>query len=157
MFSYQINMRKISKPGLKIKGIASIVIDDIMSIDGFKIIEGSNGLFVSVPNHKGTVMEEGVKVDKYFDDVRFIGEEGISFSQELKNAILDSYHSSKPAKDSSPTESRAAAANAHVKKAKPKKQVEESIQEEEEEEEEVVETPKSKAPSRTRKPIWDFG
>ena len=52
MFSYNIQVRKINKPGLKIKAVASIIIDDIMSIDGFKIIEGSKGLFVSVPNHK---------------------------------------------------------------------------------------------------------
>ena len=53
MFSYEINLRKISNPNLKIKAVASVVIDGIMSVDGFKVINGSKGLFVSVPNHKG--------------------------------------------------------------------------------------------------------
>lgn len=98
MFSYTVNVRKINSAS-KLKGIASIVIDDIMEIDGFKIIEGSNGLFVSVPSHKGTILEDGQKVEKYFDDIRFKNENGASFSKELKDSILNSYASS-PVADS---------------------------------------------------------
>ena len=69
MFSYEIRIRRITNPNIKIKAVASLIVDGVMSIEGFKIINGSKGLFVSVPNHKGTIMEDGVKVDKYFDDV----------------------------------------------------------------------------------------
>lgn len=144
MFSYEVNLRKINKPGLKIKGVASIIIDGVMSIDGFKIIEGSKGLFVSVPNHKGSVMEDGVKVDKYFDDVRFLGEEGTLFGQELKEAILSEYRSGGSSYTPS---SRGEAAAAHSKAAKKP------------EPQEDTEEPQKKAsskPNRTRKPIWDF-
>ena len=148
MFSYNIQVRKINKPGLKIKAVASIIIDDIMSIDGFKIIEGSKGLFVSVPNHKGTIMEDGVKVEKYFDDVRFLGEEGNTFSQELKTAIMEAYNSSGSNEDH--TQQRASAAAAHKKAAaKPKPKAETSTDDTEDE-------PKSTKPDRTRKPIWNF-
>ena len=91
MFSYRVKVRKINSP--KLKGVASLVIDDILEIDGFKIIEGSKGLFVSVPSHKGTVMEDGVKVEKYFDDVRFPGEQGLDVSKEIKDSILSEYNS----------------------------------------------------------------
>ena len=145
MFSYEINLRKINKPGLKIKGVASIVIDGVMSVDGFKIIEGSKGLFVSVPNHKGSVMEDGVKVDKYFDDVRFLGEEGVLFGQELKEAILSDYRNGNTS--SRPSPSRGEAASAHSKAVKKSEPVEDSAESEQK--------PASK-PDRTRKPIWDF-
>jgi len=91
MFSYSVNVRRINSSS-SFKGIASVVIEGIMEIDGFKIINGRNGLFVSVPSHKGEIMEDGVKVEKYFDDVRFKGEEGLGFANELKQAILAAYN-----------------------------------------------------------------
>ena len=39
-----------------------------------------------------TVMEDGIKVEKYFDDIRFPGEVGQEFSNELKAAILNAYN-----------------------------------------------------------------
>ena len=149
MFSYEINLRKITKPGLKIKAVASIIIDGFMSVDGFKVIEGSKGLFVSVPNHKGTVMEEGIKVDKYFDDVRFIGEEGISFGQELKEAILAEYRNGASSSYTPPSRGQAASAHAKPKASQPK-EIEETKQDQDSSPKQVS------APNRARKPIWDF-
>lgn len=146
MFSYEVTLRRI-KSQSKMRGIASVTIDGIMTIDGFKVIEGSNGYFVSVPNHKGTIMEDGVKVEKYFDDIRFPGEEGLAFSQELKTAILNEYNNGG---GSSESPSRGSAAAAHAKKAAPKKQDEDSSSEKEESSE------KPSTPNRSRKPIWDF-
>ena len=143
MFSYEIKIRRITKPNLKIKAVASLLIDGIMSIEGFKVIDGSKGLFVSVPNHKGTIMEDGVKVDKYFDDVRFIGEEGISISQEIKDAILKAYNSSS---SSDVPRVKAAVAHTQTVKTKPSQGEVDSS----------VEAPQKKAPDRTRKPIWNF-
>lgn len=145
MFSYEINLRKISNPNLKIKAVASVVIDGIMSVDGFKVINGSKGLFVSVPNHKGSIMEDGVKVDKYFDDVRFLGEEGNAIAQEIKSSILDAYNS-----DSTSTPSRAKTAAAHNKTSKPAPAPDTSP------EDTVQDSSSKKAPDRTRKPIWNF-
>lgn len=131
MFSYSIKLRKINSP--KLKGVASIVLDNIMEIDGFKVIEGSKGLFVSVPSHKGTVVEEGQKVEKYFDDVRFPGEQGQEFSEELKKAILDEYNSDKPSYNQS--RSNTAQKVTEARETSTNKQP-------------------SSAPPRSRKPLW---
>lgn len=91
MFSYSVNVRRINSTS-NFKGVASIVIEGLMEIDGFKIINGRNGLFVSMPSHKGEIVEDGVKVEKYFDDIRFRGEEGLALSNEIKQAILSAYN-----------------------------------------------------------------
>lgn len=145
MFSYEINLRKISNPNLKIKAVASVVIDGIMSVDGFKVINGSKGLFVSVPNHKGSIMEDGVKVDKYFDDVRFLGEEGNAIAQEIKSSILDAYNSG-----GGSTPDRAKAAAAHSKVSKPAPTSDSSS------EDATQDSSPKKGPDRKRKPIWNF-
>ena len=36
----------------KMKGSASVIIDDCFKITGIKIIEGTNGLFLSMPSRK---------------------------------------------------------------------------------------------------------
>ena len=136
MFSYDVKVRKINSTS-NLKAFVTLVIEGILEVDGFKVIDGKNGLFVSVPSHKGTVMEDGVKVDKYFDDVRFIGEPGTEFSNEVKTAILNAYNnSSTTSSSSSPTQSEAV-------KAKATAQKQDTSSNEE-------------GPSRTRKPLWGF-
>lgn len=139
MFSYSIRVRRINSP--KLKAVATVTVEDLMEIDGFKIINGSKGLFVSVPSHKGTVQEDGVSVEKYFDDVRFPGEAGKEFGDELKQAILTAYHndSDSPQQSSSSKpkeEKRASAAAAHSKVQQPAK--------------------KDSKPPRERKPLWGY-
>lgn len=135
MFSYRIKVRKINSA--KLKGVASLVIDDVIEIDGFKIIDGSKGLFVSVPSHKGTIMEDGVKVEKYFDDVRFPGEQAQEVGNEIKQAILAEYNSA-----SDPLASNASQSNA-VKA----KQTAAAT---------VTSSSKDSSPPRSRKPLWGF-
>jgi DNA-binding cell septation regulator SpoVG len=135
MFSYRIKVRKINSA--KLKGVASLVIDDVIEIDGFKIIDGSKGLFVSVPSHKGTIMEDGVKVEKYFDDVRFPGEQAQEVGNEIKQAILAEYNSA-----SDPLASNASQSNA-VKA----KQTAASN---------ATSSSKDSSPPRDRKPLWGF-
>ena len=136
MFSYSIRVRRINSP--KLKAVAVVTIEDLMDIEGFKIINGSKGLFVSVPSHKGTVQEDGVSVEKYFDDIRFPGEAGKEFGDELKAAILKAYHSdSNSAAPSKPKEEvRASTASAHSKVQQSSK--------------------KDSKPPRERKPLWGY-
>lgn len=136
MFSYKIKIRKINNPNSKLKAFVSIIIDDIMEIDGFKIINGVNGLFVSVPNHKGTVAENGVQVEKYFDDLRFLGEAGIAFAQEMKNMIIQEYNETSVSV--AEPESRATAVKAHKTTAP------------------APDTSDSSEPERKKKPLWGF-
>ena len=133
MFSYSFKIRKLNTQS-KLKAFVSIVIDDIMEVDGFKIIDGSNGLFVSAPSHKGTVMEDGVKVEKYFDDVRFVGEEGIATFNEIKQAIIAQYNSGGQLSQESQSTQRAAAAKAQASVSKPK----------------------SSKPTSRKEPLWGF-
>lgn len=132
MFSYDIKVRKINSAS-NLKAFVTLVIEGILEVEGFKVINGKNGLFVSVPSHKGSVMEDGIKVDKYFDDVRFIGEPGIEFSNELKSAILQAYNG-------------ASSADLKTNQAEAVKAKTSNVTKENE----------SDAPERTRKPLWGF-
>ena len=44
------------RPGDSIKGTASVNINGAFAIRGVKIIEGSNGLFVSMPSYKACLL-----------------------------------------------------------------------------------------------------
>jgi len=154
MFSFSVNVRRINS-STNFKGVASIIIDNLMEIDGFKIINGRNGLFVSMPSHKGEIMEDGVKVEKYFDDIRFKGEEGLQVSADIKQAILNAYNNAGSASGSP--------ADVLASKAPPKRQ---------EVDEEATAARKSTAASakasaatteaekststRERKPLWGY-
>lgn len=47
-----VNVHKIEKEGSRMKGIASIVLDDSFAIHDIRIIEGDNGLFIAMPSRK---------------------------------------------------------------------------------------------------------
>ena len=69
-----------------------MILDEVMEVQGFRIIEGSKGLFVSPPQHKGKTKDEsGNEVDTWFDDVRFLGENSEEVSKEIKQSILDTF------------------------------------------------------------------
>ena len=130
--NYEVDVRRINSA--KLKGVATVTIEGLMQIDGFKIIEGSNGLFVSVPSHKGTIVEDGVKVEKYFDDVRFPTDEGKEFAVELKDTILAAFNGSSPSQEQTTTQSTAV--KKRQESAPPQKRQ------------------NSSAPPRSRKPLW---
>ena len=47
-----VNVRKISKEGSRMKGIASVVLDDSFAVHDIRIIEGDNGPFIAMPSRK---------------------------------------------------------------------------------------------------------
>lgn len=47
-----VNVRKIEKEGSRMKGIASVVLDDSFAIHDIRVIEGDNGLFIAMPSRK---------------------------------------------------------------------------------------------------------
>ena len=55
-------IHKLSDSNSKIKGFMDITFDETITVKGFKVVEGKNGLFVSLPSTKTK--------DKYYDDVR---------------------------------------------------------------------------------------
>lgn len=50
-----VNVRKIEKEDSRMKGIASVLIDDCFAIHDIRIIEGDNGLFIAMPSRKTAV------------------------------------------------------------------------------------------------------
>ena len=47
-----VNIRKVEKEDSRMKGIASILIDDCFAVHDIRIIEGDNGLFIAMPSRK---------------------------------------------------------------------------------------------------------
>ena len=47
-----VNVRKIEKEGSRMKGIASVLIDDSFAVHDIRIIEGDKGLFIAMPSRK---------------------------------------------------------------------------------------------------------
>ena len=47
-----VTVRKIDKENSRMKGIASVLIDDCFAIRDIRIIEGNEGLFIAMPSRK---------------------------------------------------------------------------------------------------------
>ena len=47
-----VNVRKVEKEGSRMKGKASILLDDSFAIHDIRIIEGDNGLFIAMPSRQ---------------------------------------------------------------------------------------------------------
>ena len=79
-----VNVKKIEKENSRLKGIASIVIDDSMAIHNIRIIQGDERLFVAMPSYKSK--------EKYFDFVHPINKETREY---LDTTILKEYEGTK--------------------------------------------------------------
>ena len=47
-----VNVRKIEKENSRMRGIASVLLDDAFAVHDIRIIEGDNGLFIAMPSRK---------------------------------------------------------------------------------------------------------
>lgn len=47
-----VNVRRIEKENSRMKGIASVLIDDSFAVHDIRIIEGDNGIFIAMPSRK---------------------------------------------------------------------------------------------------------
>jgi stage V sporulation protein G len=47
-----VNVRRIDKENSRMKGIASVLLDDCFAIHDIRIIEGDNGMFIAMPSRK---------------------------------------------------------------------------------------------------------
>ena len=79
-----VNVRKIEKENSRMKGIASILLDDLIAIHDIRIINGDNGLFVAMPSRK-------TATGGYRDIVHPITPEGRKL---IETAIIDQYNKS---------------------------------------------------------------
>ena len=47
-----VNVRKVESETNRLKGVASVLIDDCFAVHDIRIIEGDNGLFIAMPSRK---------------------------------------------------------------------------------------------------------
>ena len=47
-----VKVKKIDKENSRMKGIASVVLDECFAVHDIRIIEGDNGLFIAMPSRK---------------------------------------------------------------------------------------------------------
>ena len=76
-----VTVRKIEKEGSRMRGIASILLDDSFAVHDIRIIEGDNGLFIAMPSRK-------TATGGYRDIVHPINPET---RKEFEDAILEAY------------------------------------------------------------------
>ena len=89
MFSYKVKVYPIQNPKTKIVAYASLVIEEVFEVTGFKIFNGTNGYFVKPPQHKGKNKEGG---DEWYDDVRFIGETAKDIREEVYAGVINAFN-----------------------------------------------------------------
>ena len=118
MFSYTINVNALKAPVGKIMGFATLIIDETLEVHGFRIINGSKGLFVSPPQHKGKWKNPETKQEeeKWYNDVNFVGDSYEAARDEVYGAIITEYEK---AKGSSSKGEAASAQQAENAKSKP--------------------------------------
>jgi DNA-binding cell septation regulator SpoVG len=104
MFSYTIKTYPVKNPKSKIVAYASLVIENVFEVTGFKIFNGSNGLFVKPPQHKGK-NKDGE--DEWYDDARFVGEQSKEVREEIFTAMVQAYNTN------AANSSRSTTANLH--------------------------------------------
>ena len=75
-----VNVRKINKEGSRMKGIASVLLDDCFAVHDIRIIEGDNGLFIAMPSRKTAA--------GYRDTAHPINAET---REKIQKAILEAY------------------------------------------------------------------
>ena len=89
-----VNVRKIEKEGSRMKGIASVLLDDCFAIHDIRIIEGDNGLFIAMPSRK-------TATGGYRDIAHPINPETRALFEE---AILDGYNNAEEAESTEEVE-----------------------------------------------------
>lgn len=77
-----VNVRKVEKENSRFKGIASVLIDDNFAVHDIRIIEGDNGLFITMPSRK-------TATGGYRDIIHPINPETRDM---FENAILEEYN-----------------------------------------------------------------
>jgi stage V sporulation protein G len=76
-----VKIRKVERENSRMKGIASVVIDDAIAIHDIRIIEGDSNLFIAMPSRKTPAGE-------YRDIVHPINQEVRTM---FEKEILDAY------------------------------------------------------------------
>ena len=77
-----VTVRRIEKEGSRMKGIASVLLDDSFAVHDIRIIEGDNGLFIAMPSRKTATGDYRDKAHPINPDVR----------KKFQDAIIEAYN-----------------------------------------------------------------
>lgn len=91
-----VRVQRLDSPSSKIVGFASITIDGVLVIEEWRIINGTNGLFVA-PNSKK--LQDG----SYRDLVYALDKET---KEQIQTAIVSAYEGGKPKTKATPNKKR---------------------------------------------------
>lgn len=76
-----VNVRKVEKEGSRMKGIASVVLENSFAVHDIRVIEGDNGMFIAMPSRK-------TATGGYRDIAHPINPD---MRKELQDVILEAY------------------------------------------------------------------
>lgn len=77
-----VTVRRIEKEGSRMKGIASVLLDDSFAVHDIRIIEGDNGLFIAMPSRKTATGDYRDIAHPINPDVR----------KKFQDAIIEAYN-----------------------------------------------------------------
>ncbi len=77
-----VTVRRIEKEGSRMKGIASVLLDDSFAVHDIRIIDGDNGLFIAMPSRKTATGDYRDIAHPINPDVR----------KKFQDAILEAYN-----------------------------------------------------------------
>lgn len=77
-----VTVRRIEKEGSRMKGIASVLLDDSFAVHDIRIIEGDNGLFIAMPSRKTATGDYRDIAHPINPDVR----------KQFQDAIIEAYN-----------------------------------------------------------------
>jgi DNA-binding cell septation regulator SpoVG len=97
--SFGAKVTTLQSPKGALRAFATLIVNDVIHINGFRVLEGSNGSFVAAPQKKGSKPDPESGKDVYFDEVRFMedtaeGQWRGPVAEAAFKAILDSYNAS---------------------------------------------------------------
>jgi DNA-binding cell septation regulator SpoVG len=69
--TFTAKVNRISNPRGALRAFATLVINDVVEINGFRILEGSKGTWAAPPQKKGSKPDPETGKDVYYDEVRF--------------------------------------------------------------------------------------
>ena len=61
----KVNVHRIEKENSRMKGIASVTLDDCFVVRGIRIIEGDEGLFIAMPSREKYTPEGTVLINQH--------------------------------------------------------------------------------------------
>ena len=84
-----VNVRKVNKEGSRMKGKASVLIDDSFAVHDIRIIEGDNGPFIAMPSRQTATGEYKDIAHPINSDARKMFEKGYSLEEVMDITDLD--------------------------------------------------------------------